>query len=503
MAEERKQEKKERTRRPKERPPFYQTDNTEVKIPSLKIQTFEYYNPSPYDTLIICPYTKFVPISYLKQHSNTHQGRAYASFRNKLREDNVTRFFSIDSKGWEPEKLPKKIYDLIDYTMAAKGNYVLESASNQKGVYANVEAFIKEDRRTTFHATRYASTMSDALTFFESETISTVSFRTYQMQAGCFSVIVAGNPYIMAVIPREKYLYHRTRVLLGLPLDLSKVVILIDRRLDLPGEDDIPKAFKALYQKTLENTIKSTGAMIFKVPLEFIKENCFLSDFAIKSKNKKERQTESSIFLTNFYKSLGVQIERIEQEQFEEMLTEHGINPNPIEVVAPREAIPAPNRVTREQIEATAREYIQALDEIEPEIGPIELIPIPTSDPHGDRLRAMDMALRVAEERRVRMRREANERLINSIRPIHPEQYFEAPTPTPTREPAMTDAERAAMVQMQELATLLNGVGDPPLPEVPVVRAEEEPEEEEEAYVDSEEGQEWMESDEPESQNEW
>ena len=348
---------------------------------------------------------------------------------------------SVTNKPPDPKTLPKKVYDIMDKTMSSLTNYSLNS-SMERYVLGQLQAFINTANNMPIHNMGYSSNVQGALTYFESDIYSNVNLRTYGMLMGFFSAIQGTTPYILAVIPRKDYVYHRTSILMGRPLDLSRVVILVDRRLDLPGDDDIPKSFKALYQKTLENTIRSTGASIFKVPGEFIKENCFLSTkFEITSRDKKERRKQSSQFLTKFYNSLGVTIKEVAQKQFEDMLEEAGVD---TEVITPEIATPQVSQVSEAVTSRSTNihDYLASIP-----------APTPAIDPY-ERFRAG--ARRTPQ--RPTGTSEALQYLINV-------SAVQVPT-TQVAEAPMTDAERAALEEMNAITAMLSGGADEVLPTI-------------------------------------
>lgn len=133
------------------------------------------------------------------------------------------------------------------------------------------------------------------------------SMRTYTGHVSHLSITLTGNstnyiPHVLGVTLPENFMYHKYKVLKDSSLDLSKVIVLVDRELDSP--QFYCPAFRALYKKEIEPYLLSTSCQIWKVPLDFIKEKCFLQPFKLSSRNivqrKEEIQELAKEFLENF-----------------------------------------------------------------------------------------------------------------------------------------------------------------------------------------------------------
>ncbi len=97
------------------------------------------------------------------------------------------------------------------------------------------------------------------------------------------------TPRVIAVSLPENYYYHRLSILKG-RIDLSKIIILVDKDLDSPRFECQP--FRQLYKETLLPHIMESGCQVWKVPYEYIVENCFHQSFNVRENNIFERQAD-------------------------------------------------------------------------------------------------------------------------------------------------------------------------------------------------------------------
>jgi len=94
-----------------------------------------------------------------------------------------------------------------------------------------------------------------------------------------YSMFYGDKPLIVATCLPENYVYHRLRLLLGLPLDLTRVIIFIDKALESP---DYPhKSVQKYYYDMLLPEILKTSCIIAKVPTWYIDTKCFVEKFSI------------------------------------------------------------------------------------------------------------------------------------------------------------------------------------------------------------------------------
>jgi hypothetical protein len=115
---------------------------------------------------------------------------------------------------------------------------------------------------------------------------------------GCLSLVHENQPYVLAVILPENLVYQKLYILRHKKIDLRKVIVLIDRDLDSTA---FPKRMiRQIYMQELVPLIKSTAVQAWKVPLSFIKNNCFYGEFSLISSSIKERRDEREEIVATF-----------------------------------------------------------------------------------------------------------------------------------------------------------------------------------------------------------
>jgi hypothetical protein len=126
------------------------------------------------------------------------------------------------------------------------------------------------------------------------------SFKTYRGKVGVYSIWINDEPTIIPIIRAEDWAYQRLHMLVHNKPDLSRVIILMDNRLD--GDFPVPN-FKYYYREQLEPELRKLVCPIFKVPLDFIKENCFLQQFQLKERNIIRRKQKVEELIEDFYQT--------------------------------------------------------------------------------------------------------------------------------------------------------------------------------------------------------
>lgn len=97
-------------------------------------------------------------------------------------------------------------------------------------------------------------------------------------------------PQVMAVILPENYVYQKEHVLLHGTIDLSKVVVLVNRELD--DTEFHNKNFRAYYRKHLLPILNSLKVDVWKVPVSFMEENCFHGAITLEKTSFMEKKQE-------------------------------------------------------------------------------------------------------------------------------------------------------------------------------------------------------------------
>jgi len=93
-------------------------------------------------------------------------------------------------------------------------------------------------------------------------------------------------------------------------LDLSKVIILIDRELDTTTFPKQP--FRRLYREGMMPHIMKSACDVWKVPQSFIKEKCFVEPFSLRGIGPLERKRVLDQLIEGFINSLDEKKEKHE-----------------------------------------------------------------------------------------------------------------------------------------------------------------------------------------------
>jgi hypothetical protein len=294
--------RKTRVRRPKEVPEFYETKGSlVVKPPPLifnNLESIPQFHIEGLETLDICPYTPYIPMLYLNY--GTPVGYNYSHFSSVKSANSVLH--------------KKKLEDLEDglfksflsHTPLKHGAFLFSSGF-KKTFEAIVRGYLSYDSVVGFERTPSYTNgwmVENVVSAFSNAKFNNFGLRSYKGHVGMLSMFIEHSPYVMAVTLPEYYLQHKYNLLLGRPMDLSKVVVLVDRRLDLSIGNEMPIAFIKLYRDSLEPILKDSGVKIVKCPLEYIKENCFVGTHRLTSRRYMERKAEKQEFIEKFYKSI-------------------------------------------------------------------------------------------------------------------------------------------------------------------------------------------------------
>jgi hypothetical protein len=130
--------------------------------------------------------------------------------------------------------------------------------------------------------------------------------RTYTTATSALSLYLGNNekwnPHVLAVVLPENYVYLKYKLLTQNVLDLSKVIILMDRELDTTAFPKQP--FRKLYREGLMPHIMKSSCDVWKVPQSFIREKCFVEPFSLRGIGPLERKKVLEQLIEGFTKSL-------------------------------------------------------------------------------------------------------------------------------------------------------------------------------------------------------
>jgi hypothetical protein len=102
----------------------------------------------------------------------------------------------------------------------------------------------------------------------------------------------------MAVILPENYVYQKQHVLVHGTIDLSKVIVLVNRELD--DTDFHNKNFRAYYRKHLLPILNEMKVEVWKVPVSFMEENCFHGNITLEATSFMDKKKEIETIYDDF-----------------------------------------------------------------------------------------------------------------------------------------------------------------------------------------------------------
>lgn len=115
---------------------------------------------------------------------------------------------------------------------------------------------------------------------------------------------------VFPVILPENLEYHRLRWINCLPVDLSKVILLVDRDIESPQYP--VKGARTFFNREILPYILKTSCTVFSVPQDFIWEYCFYKEYKFKEKGIIKQMKELEDIKQGFINQYG---ERKREEQ--------------------------------------------------------------------------------------------------------------------------------------------------------------------------------------------
>lgn len=241
---------------------------------------------------------------------------------------------------------PELIYRLLDYIIT---NFQWEEGRNRTRMEIN-DYLARDQAITRYHDNINNSTADMHATFTTSE-ISTFSLRTYRGSIGNFQFskrLENGDyeDYILPVILPQNLYYQKLHVLTTGKIDLSKVIILIDKRLEDP--DFALPGMRKFYEGRLKPQLRASAAQLWFVPPGYIEQNCYISRVvSLKSEKLDDRQKEidsiADIFIDSFIRNSSVDMRRLYEPPVtvEEVIAPVAArSPEPVVLIPPVEPTP-------------------------------------------------------------------------------------------------------------------------------------------------------------------
>jgi hypothetical protein len=279
---------------------------SEFKLVELELPTHSTWNRNKLH--IICPYSNYIPLLYLNSRFEVPSKFLYV--RSDIR--------ALYKKSIDELYKKNKIF-------ASLAKQVIGCSGNESGKY-NLEYVIKVLRSYLYYdafmpwssirnsSDNYMIHSQDSMSLKEAfisegytrhytpTSVYTASRSRQRTNAkaiiGSYTFCTHGGyddgdnnlmlPFIMPVMHKEDLLYHRIRNLLGLPVDLKKIIVFVASELEQPG-GDISITHKMFYQRYFLPLLRKTACTIFRVPMSYIQQNCFISNMEIEGKSIAEK----------------------------------------------------------------------------------------------------------------------------------------------------------------------------------------------------------------------
>lgn len=277
----------------------------EVRNLPISLFSLEQEEPSEYEgELSICPYTRYIPLSYLftsRGWRASIEGDTYMEQTGVKTTARKRNLFKGGMRGFANTAF-------LDGYPSTSSKEVSVGILKKTIRYANQYLFFDEPIYPTKQidpSSFYYTTMRETIINGISQKSFLFTQRSYSGYMSPYSLYRMERypiytPHVLAVVRPEHYMWLKLNFLLTGNIDMSKVVILIDNQLDTTL---FPyTGFKSLY-KAVKPEILKTSAQIWRVPQEFIQENCFLPKFELKEKNIIKRKEEINKLIEEFYES--------------------------------------------------------------------------------------------------------------------------------------------------------------------------------------------------------
>lgn len=256
----------------------------------LKLDFNAVVNPRQYvegNGLIISPYSEYIPLLYLLCTSSSSYGlesspsqTIFKTLKENLngytdwsRKYGGTLFYNLAYNAYQTDKkeyilrLQERMKEWIysDYMIQLSDIFSLKNTygTDRESTIRNINTFTRRMHQRSYNC------WNSVFTSFLQGPNDPVTYASEQYY-----------PELLAVILPENYLYMKYNLLVHNTIDLSKVIILVDRELNTAQFEK--KAYRKFYQEAFLPHIMKSACDVWEVPKEFITENCFLGDVSFK-----------------------------------------------------------------------------------------------------------------------------------------------------------------------------------------------------------------------------
>lgn len=234
------------------RKPIFSKLETSGQLKEMMLNTFDNYTSNETSEYLITPYSDLIPMVYISCTPD------YYNY-------------------YKPISTLKKVI-----TNKPLLKFIWDSSNNITSIKKMVNMYLYNDDPLNFNVLVQSShAHSDYNGCFNGWAHSRVKMRSWKAFISAFTFCVKNQeeyiPHIIATTLPENLEYHKLRAIAGFPVDLSKVIVLIDRELDTPRFAIKPA--RKMYREFFRNSLLDSCCDIWEVPLEFIIKSCFLGNY--------------------------------------------------------------------------------------------------------------------------------------------------------------------------------------------------------------------------------
>lgn len=249
-----------------------------------------------------CPYTPLIPLHYLL--SGRNPGPIYQPIAQEIRRSWNVRNNNTNKLAQFEKRWGGTMFSSFMSRLFGESRVDMRQHST-----VSIQEWLDRDEILGTGILGYngsTSSRETILSYFQRNKFIRYSQNTYSGAISPYSLYLQNSsgryePHMLAVVLPENYLYVKYHLLIHNTIPLDRIVVLINKELDRGDFENQP--FKKLYREILPKIMKSS-AQVWKVPREFIDENCFIESYKIKATNILERRREMEGIVEEFYETI-------------------------------------------------------------------------------------------------------------------------------------------------------------------------------------------------------
>lgn len=247
--------------------------------------------------MMMSPYSDYIPLTYLLTSNRTNRWYNNSHIEGYYNRLNMAKGNNVDRV--EGKIIKQMLYNA--FQQDGKGEAALQALySVREWMEYDIPISMNYMSRCIYYARSRESIGESILSPMK------ISQRSYTAMSHMYSLSELKNeeaiPHVLAVVLPENYLYLKYKLLVDNTLDMSKVIILINKNMDTPQFECKP--FRKLYRDFLKPKIEETACDVWKVPLDYIVSSCFMRGYSLMNLGMKERRVISQSLIDGFKESI-------------------------------------------------------------------------------------------------------------------------------------------------------------------------------------------------------